>query len=178
MKLGCTQKTKEQIASEAAAQTKVCPKCGKLKRFEEFGKCAKVAHGLAYDCRLCQSVYHAARRRTHYEQLREAKLKSLANCIAADPLYIRRRNLKSNYGLSLDQFEAMFRAQDKRCVICRTAKPHRRSGVWTVDHDHKTGAVRGILCSHCNSALGFMRDKPGSLTAAVEYLRQHGEERP
>jgi hypothetical protein len=178
MKLGCTQKTKEQIASEAVAQAKVCPNCGKLKGFEEFGKCAKAVHGLAYDCRPCQAVYSAARRKSHYEQIHKASQNSVANRIAADPLFVRRRTLKYHYGLTLEQFEAMFLAQDERCAICHTANPHRRSGVWTVDHDHKTGKVRGVLCSHCNSALGFMRDKPGSLTAAVEYLRHHGEERP
>lgn len=79
------------------------------------------------------------------------------------------------YGLSLEQFEALLAAQGGRCAICRTDTPpgEGRKGVWNVDHCHKTGAVRGILCAWCNSGLGYMRDDPEALRNAIAYLELH-----
>jgi hypothetical protein len=50
------------------------------------------------------------------------------------------------------------------CAICRETKIDR------IDHDHKTGKVRGLLCHCCNAALGLFRDLPDRLRAAAEYL--------
>lgn len=57
---------------------------------------------------------------------------------------------------------------DGRCAICGDANPGRRG--WQVDHDHTTGAVRGVLCRSCNLGLGNFRDSPALLTAAAAYL--------
>lgn len=77
----------------------------------------------------------------------------------------RRNKLKREYGLTLEQFEAMLTAQSGRCAICKVemTEPH-------VDHDHKTGLIRGLLCMPCNSALGMFRDSTESLAAAIAYL--------
>lgn len=58
-------------------------------------------------------------------------------------------------------------AQDYRCAVCGEPPTRRRLDV---DHDHKTGAVRGLLCSDCNIALGKFRDDPDRLRAAADYL--------
>lgn len=64
-------------------------------------------------------------------------------------------------------------AQDGRCAICReeeTATARGRVRSLAVDHDHETGAVRGLLCSRCNTALGLFRDNPALLLEAIAYL--------
>jgi hypothetical protein len=58
--------------------------------------------------------------------------------------------------------------QDGRCAICRK-KPQTGRRL-SVDHDHKTGEVRGLLCTLCNQGLGYFKDDPGRLGAALEYL--------
>jgi len=77
--------------------------------------------------------------------------------------------------LTLDQYDGMFEGQDGRCAICRRPEARRNKyGIspLSVDHDHATGQVRGLLCARCNSVLNFFED-PEMFNAATEYLRRH-----
>lgn len=76
----------------------------------------------------------------------------------------------AKYGLGAEDYAALERSQDGRCAICRTNEPGSRSGVWHVDHCHETGAVRGLLCTGCNTGLGIFRDDRDRLAAAIKYL--------
>lgn len=82
--------------------------------------------------------------------------------------------LKSVYGITLKQYEELAAAQGGRCAICHDEKFGRR-GVrrFAVDHDHKTGKVRGLLCGRCNVGLGLF-DTEEKLLAAVAYLATGG----
>lgn len=63
----------------------------------------------------------------------------------------------------------MLVAQGGACPICRDTTPRSKRG-WVVDHDHKTGNTRGVLCNHCNVGIGFLRDDAEVLQRAIEYL--------
>lgn len=80
----------------------------------------------------------------------------------------RRRYLKKHYGLTEDQYNEMVASQNGRCAICATDSPGKRR--WHVDHCHKTGKIRGLLCGLCNSMLGCARDNPETLKGGIEYL--------
>ena len=83
-----------------------------------------------------------------------------------------RRNirLKARYGITLKQYGRILRKQGGGCAIC--GKKKRPSGkALDVDHDHKTNAVRGILCSKCNTKLGVLEDKKFK-RKAKKYLQQ------
>ena len=77
-------------------------------------------------------------------------------------------HIKRVYGLTADQYRRLRRVQGGTCAICRraTGKTRRLS----VDHDHKTGAVRGLLCRPCNDVLGWARDDPAMFLRAAGYL--------
>jgi hypothetical protein len=89
------------------------------------------------------------------------------------PVLIRQRELM--YGLPLGQYEEIREAQNGLCAICGRAETSRRTGRLSVDHDHETGALRGLLCNRCNRALGEFDDSPGRLRAAAAYLERHAK---
>lgn len=82
----------------------------------------------------------------------------------------------TNYGLTVEQWQAMVDAQGNRCAICGSP-PVPGSGPATkrlhVDHDHRTGKNRALLCNACNRALGYFRDDRDRLLAAARYLEEH-----
>jgi len=80
----------------------------------------------------------------------------------------RNSNLKYRYGITEEAFEAMAEAQKHCCKICK--HPPTKRGLF-VDHCHDTKNIRGLLCYHCNLALGHMKDQPERLEKAAEYLR-------
>lgn len=74
------------------------------------------------------------------------------------------------YSITRDQYEAMLEEQGNACALCR--KEPKGSYNLAVDHDHKTGQVRGLLCAGCNRSLGYVED-PKWRKAAVAYLKEH-----
>ncbi len=76
--------------------------------------------------------------------------------------------LKSEYGISLEEYNLLLIAQDNKCAICRSSDPKKSS--FSVDHDHNTGRIRGLLCHNCNVGLGGFRDTPEFLQSAIRYL--------
>jgi hypothetical protein len=85
----------------------------------------------------------------------------------------RRYRLKERYGLTLDEWEAVFAAQGHCCAICKMTTSSRSNRTWCTDHDHETHKVRGILCHFCNWMLGKMKDDPAHFQAFIDYLQQH-----
>ena len=85
-----------------------------------------------------------------------------------------RKSKLKKYGLTPDSFNTMIEAQFHRCKICGVVFDELSRTC--VDHCHSTGKVRGILCFHCNTALGHFRDSIETLYAAIDYLENSDEE--
>ena len=89
----------------------------------------------------------------------------------------RHYSLKRYYGLSLNDYAEMYRVQDGKCGICKLPETdkdrHGNVRVLAVDHCHKTGSVRELLCYSCNSMLGQARDNIEVLLAGADYIRKH-----
>jgi hypothetical protein len=80
-------------------------------------------------------------------------------------------DLQRNYGISLDTKSEMFKSQGGRCAICKCTEEEDGKS-FCVDHDHKTGRVRGLLCHSCNHGLGKFKDKVTYLAEAIDYLER------
>ena len=102
----------------------------------------------------------------------EPRRRTCRDCVNADArakgrrTYTTDRQRRYEYGMSRTAFEAMLARQGGVCGIC-----DRTAAKIVVDHDHQTGAVRGLLCGPCNRALGHFRDQTGLCLSAAEYLR-------
>jgi hypothetical protein len=83
---------------------------------------------------------------------------------------IQRKHAIKRYGLTIEEYEQLADEQMKRCAVC-----NHKPDEWDlcVDHDHVTGAVRGLLCARCNMGIGQFRDNPTFLHSAADYLSRN-----
>lgn len=86
---------------------------------------------------------------------------------------IREYNLKRDYGITVSDYNILFESQNYKCVICGSENSKGSHKHFHVDHDHKTGRVRGLLCFKCNSLLGQANDDCSILQNAIDYLKHH-----
>lgn len=155
-------------ADSLRMETKHCADCGEARPVSEFGPCRRRKDGLQFYCKKHNRLRANAYRRVHYAQDPKKYLDRVKNWRKANPARAkaaeRRGRVKHLYGLTPDAYEALKRNAGGHCQICkRRAKLH-------VDHDHKTKKVRGMLCMHCNHALGKFKDSTKLLQAAIAYL--------
>jgi dCMP deaminase len=108
-------------------------------------------------CDDCVRVAAAERRRAgKYHERPEYKEKA------------RAWRLANYYQITSEEYERLLRVQGGNCAICHNPPPAGQN--LPIDHDHKTGRVRGLLCHKCNVSLGNLRDDPRHLKAAISYL--------
>lgn len=128
---------------------KPCSKCLVVKPVESFNKDKTSHDGLCYWCRDCQRNNH----RQWYINNTDRVKQNVAKWQAENPekcrVSRRKIHLKRQYGLTPEQVEEMVILQEGKCKICN------KKFVLCVDHCHKTGHIRGMLCKKCNAALGW-----------------------
>lgn len=148
---------------------KKCSKCQQIKPLDEFYKNSSHAQGRGVYCKVCSKEY--SKKWTTPEKL--------AKKYEARKRPDRLRRHKSNvmfkkYGITLEEYESMWIGQGSCCKICKTTQ-NSKGKSFAVDHCHKTGAVRGILCDNCNHILGKAKDDYTILDAASDYLKSKSE---
>lgn len=84
--------------------------------------------------------------------------------------HYRQKHLKENFGINIEGYQWMCTYFKNRCTIC-SIDHNRTKESWCVDHDSKTGQIRGLLCDNCNTGLGCSRDNPTELKKAMKYLK-------
>lgn len=91
-------------------------------------------------------------------------------CRAYGVVRLARRRDLHRYGITPDDYDCMLVEQNDRCAICRSDDPGHGRRNFSVDHDHRTGVVRALLCQRCNLMIGYADDRPETLRAAADYL--------
>lgn len=135
-------------------ERKFCSVCGFAKPRAEFNKDVRRKDGFFPYCKGCRQEL----RRTKYQE---------------DKDYSHARDVKKNYGLSPEEYRAMYEAQEGRCAICETpaSETAGKGKRLQVDHCHASGKVRGLLCDRCNRGLGSFKDDPvrsGTYTSGLK----------
>lgn len=147
---------------------KVCSRCGQEKESAAFYPSKILSQGLRSACKDCErgSERNLAKDRANNQKWFQENKKKRRD-------YAR----KKKYGVTPDQVDAALAAQGYGCAICETTEPGGRFNEWQVDHDHKTGEFRGVLCYRCNQLLGYARDSTVILDSASSYLKgEHNEQ--
>jgi len=168
---------------------KKCTKCNTLKKNTEFSYHKVTKDNLYNQCKLCRQIQRRIRELERPEsdftgnkickrcKQNKPKVNFTTNKSTKDGLNssckqcIKDSSLLKKYGISLNGYNALLKSQGFRCALCGTNKPLGVSGMFVVDHCHKTGVVRGLLCNHCNTGLGKLGDNVETLQRAVDYLK-------
>lgn len=137
---------------------RTCNVCGETKPLTEYYKTKKDGKFYHGKCKSC------------YVKKQQEKY---------DPRKGKDKNLRYSYGIGIEDYDRMFEEQEGKCKICgATEAGGRKSGRgkmdgFYVDHCHDTGKVRGLLCIHCNRALGLVGDNIDTLTRMITYLNDN-----
>lgn len=141
-----------------STKPKICSLCSTEKPASEFSSLTHVKDGLNSRCKLCCAANMRQRR---------SKIKPAADKAA---------KTKYRYGITIEQYNEMLEQQQGLCAVCE--RPETRRDGWNrestralgVDHSHKTGKVRGLLCGNCNTAIAFLDDNVLLLQRIADYL--------
>lgn len=121
--------------------------------------CGRTASGT---CRTCSRISNKKYKEDNIEQHRAAG----RAYYDSHKLQARKNHLKRTYGLSLEDYNKMLMAQNNCCLVCGRDQS-KLSRNLSVDHDHKTGKIRGLLCDVCNGFLGIVQDDVKKLLAYI-----------
>lgn len=149
--------------------SRVCKECHETKPLAEFTVAHSCRWGRSHTCRPCWNVYVTAYQKgyrktdpANSDEFREQRRK-----------WTRSSHLRRRFGIDYADYERILAAQGGVCAICGGTELRRHHKFMSIDHDHTSGAIRGILCDNCNQGLGNFKDKRGLLKAAMAYLAQH-----
>lgn len=141
--------------------SKKCRKCLAVKPVDAFWINRSNADGRQHFCRECGKTETYAYRTTD-----RGKIRVWA---------IRQRGRLKVFRLTTEQFDAMLIAQNYLCAICQkpeTATLRGKTKTLCIDHCHTTGKIRGLLCAHCNHAIGKLGDDPALIRRAADYIER------
>lgn len=186
-------------SAELISLTRQCKKCGEIKSASDFSKEKRNKSGFSCTCISCTNFMSRENYKNNKDSVSAKKKKWISenpekmqkyrdNWDARNPEKrklirnqarkfapkerTKHQSLKYKYGITLDMFMAIYHAQNGECAICKkeVGKFCKKT---CVDHNHATGAVRGILCTACNFAIGALGEKEENLLSAISYLSKY-----
>jgi len=134
--------------------SKRCTRCGERKPVDEFYVLNK--RWRQSRCKDCLFQITIADRKAHRPRW---------------AAYRQKHHMKQRYGVSAVEYERLLKEQNGVCAICKGTNPSKRR--LSLDHEHKTGKHRGLLCDNCNNGIGRFHEEVGRLAAAIAYLEHH-----
>lgn len=138
-----------------AKKTKYCNGCKQWKPISEFHKTENGNYSeYRAHCKDCRN-----KRRNEYRR--------------NNPERFKNEILRRTFGITLDEYRKILEKQKGVCAICGKPETSTFKGKLrhlSVDHNHETGQVRGLLCNDCNAAIGFFKDDIEILANAIKYL--------
>lgn len=140
---------------------KKCRKCEQILPRTNFHKRKQAKDGLSWICKDCHNTWQS-------EWRKENPIKTKQ--------YRRTSNLRHFYGMSNKEYNLKYEQQGGCCAICDKHQSELSLAL-AVDHDHRDGTIRDLLCSNCNLGIGNFQDNPDLMMRAIKYLEDHKERR-
>jgi hypothetical protein len=148
---------------------RVCTRCGHTGEFYPDKSKKDGIHSICVAChKTYQKNLHARDSEARNRQLERSKKYRELNP-EKYKLGIRNATLKKKYGITIEEYNSMLATQNNQCAVCFDAPKHQRLHV---DHNHKTGKVRGLLCQACNVSIGKMKESPELLRRLALYIEE------
>lgn len=171
--------TKPSISNGFANKRKLldsiaCPGCDRLLSPNLFHVNRHRYNGKHRLCRDCRTKECREQRDDEYR--RKVNLRNKLRR-KTDTEYVKQCRLRhkkwylKKLGLTLEDYWKALADQEGKCAICGLPEEQNLHGILYVDHDHRTGEFRGLLCKHCNSGLGHFRDSLKLIKRAWKYLK-------
>lgn len=180
-------------------EVKICSKCGLPKPLNKFYSDRGEQDGLKRQCKLCvcevlrknyarpnshykeychikaanllpekKQQYNIAVKKAHPEMIRANKRQWRRN----NPDKVRNQRFKRQFGITIEQYNKLFQNQDGRCAICGRHQTELKRRL-AIDHNHKTGKIRALLCTRCNLLVG--RVETDLINLVLAYVKIHNE---
>lgn len=154
--------------------TDCCKSCGKFKsnRYYTINKMKVLQKAQQRNKKLTTKQRERRKKYTNkyykenIEEMRKQKREYARKWRKNNPDKDRINRLKRKYNLTPEDIMEMLRKQNNKCAIC-----NKFLSYYVIDHNHKTGKVRGLLCCSCNTAIGKFKDSISQLQKAIKYLR-------
>lgn len=135
---------------------KICKKCKIEKKESEFYFQKGMKDGLKSNCKDC-----------YYNDVKIYKKIYYQN----NKIKIKDRDLKRNYNISLEDYNFLLKEQNNKCFVCKSQEVDKKS--LAVDHCHKTGKIRSLLCRRCNTILGLVEENSNLLDLLKQYIESN-----
>jgi hypothetical protein len=137
---------------------RTCNVCKEIKLVEEFYKERHRKLGRDYTCKICRAK----------------------KATAIPKKIVRKRNLQYGYNITTEKYMTMLQEQNNVCAICKQPETviDRRNNILKalcIDHSHKTGKIRKLLCQRCNTALGLLQENFETAQNLAKYIKYHTE---
>lgn len=150
---------------------KSCSKCKELKPLTEYWRHPGCKSGLTPSCKSCHRLAAASWRNKNPEKQKEKTEKKRISSLT-EPYRVKQdRRLRHQYGISVDQWDNLLKKQSGCCAICGKHQSDL-SRVLQVDHSHRTGEIRGLLCTKCNTKLAVVEEREFTIKAEIYLNRQ------
>ena len=169
----------------AIMTTRTCSKCGENKpeTTEYFHPKKHCINGLVRQCRICVNTRtrewrkdnpkQADRHKKEYWNNREKHLKRGRDWRKNNKEAYKSTVIKSKYGVTLEEYNEMLGGQNYKCAICGSDNSGRGDEAFCIDHNHKTGKIRGLLCHNCNIGLSKFKENISNLEKSIKYLENY-----
>ena len=146
---------------------KKCNKCNYVKPLTDFAKSKDTKDGLQLKCKQCNKDYREANRTRCLEQSKRYREANKDSVKAA----IRAWKFKTAFGITVEDYNAMWTEQKGCCACCGVSETTLARKL-AVDHCHKKGHVRALLCTNCNIGIGMFKEDISRLQQAIDYLQR------